>query len=289
MLFSIIISTHNRSSLLGSTINSILAQTFRDFEIIVSDDGSTDNTRQIVESFMSDKITYLNAGVKRGLSAVRNSALLRSKGEYVIVIDDDITLSVDFLNVLSGIVADTNIDAFCPKLVDFTTGKPFVSILDDNERVLGFFDFNYFRGGAHVISKRALKRVGYYDERFGVGAKYYSAEETDYFFRLKQSGCKVIYCPNLTAYHQNPKELSGEKVFKYSYGIAAMLVKQIIEFHKGTGFYIVILLWRIFISLIRTVQYNLFPATIEEKNRIYKYRYFFTGTLYGIKGYIFKR
>lgn len=289
MLFSVIVSTYNRSNLLGCALRTVLAQTFRDFEIIVSDDGSSDNTAQEVASFMSDKIIYLNAHVRRGLSAARNAALMRSKGEYIVVIDDDITLRNDFLDSLSNIIITADVDALSPKLVDLVTGRPFVDILDDKERALGFLDYNYFRGGAHVISKRVLKIAGYYDERFGVGAKYYSAEESDYFFRLKQSGCKITYYPGLTVYHNNGQELSPKKVFNYSYGIAAMLVKHIIESRKGRSFYLVILFWRIFISLIRTAQYDFFPNTIEEKNRVYRYRYFLKGTMAGIAGYIFKR
>ena len=86
---SVIIPTYNRAEFLGSAIESALKQTFTDLEIIVSDDMSTDNTRELVESFEDQRIRYILNKGEKGPSAARNTAILASKGEYIAFLDDD--------------------------------------------------------------------------------------------------------------------------------------------------------------------------------------------------------
>ena len=86
---SVIIPTYNRAEFLRSAIKSALNQTFTDYEIIVSDDKSTDHTREVVESFKDNRIKYILNEGKRGPSATRNTAILASEGEYIAFLDDD--------------------------------------------------------------------------------------------------------------------------------------------------------------------------------------------------------
>ena len=85
---SIIISTFNRAAYLGDCLNSILSQSMPDFELILVDDGSTDDTEAVVSRFNDPRILY----VKRensGISAARNFGLTRARGTFVAVHDDD--------------------------------------------------------------------------------------------------------------------------------------------------------------------------------------------------------
>lgn len=92
MFFSIIIPTYNRADLIELTINSLLSQTFSDFEILVVDDGSTDNTEAIVKNIHSAKISYFKIkNSERGFA--RNFGAKHAKGDYVNFFDsDDIAL-----------------------------------------------------------------------------------------------------------------------------------------------------------------------------------------------------
>lgn len=85
---SIIIPTYNRALLLKKAIESVLKQTFKDYEIIVVDDGSTDNTREIVHSYSLPKIKYIYQENK-GRSNARNKALKIAKGQYIAYLDSD--------------------------------------------------------------------------------------------------------------------------------------------------------------------------------------------------------
>lgn len=85
---SIIIPTYNRSALLKQALQSCLDQTFRDFEIIVVDDGSTDDTRKMVERLNSPQIVYIHQP-NRGRSRARNRALSKARGRYIAFLDSD--------------------------------------------------------------------------------------------------------------------------------------------------------------------------------------------------------
>lgn len=285
--FTIVVSTYNRSRVLTAAIQSILNQSYQDFEIIISDDASMDDTKAVVQGFKNKKIIYLCNKKKSGLSATRNSAIEKASGEYVIFMDDDAVLSDNFLETLNKLTYESDAGIFCPKISDLKTGEPFTEFRSNSERKsLGFFEFNFFRGGAHIIKTDVLKKNGLFDEKFGVGATYHAAEESDYFFRLKKSGERILYCPELNVSHPKEEDPSADKVFNYSYGIAAMLMKHLISDIKHSHFYFVIIVRRVIISLLRTLQYDLFPEKIEAKNKVYKYRYFLKGTLCGIADYL---
>ena len=88
-IISVIICTYNGEKFLKQTLKSVYSQTFKDFEIIIVDDGSRDNTRAIIENEKEN--IYLNVYFQQntGLAAARNFAISKSKGEWVAIIDQD--------------------------------------------------------------------------------------------------------------------------------------------------------------------------------------------------------
>jgi glycosyltransferase involved in cell wall biosynthesis len=88
-VISVIIPTYNRAHLVGRAIRSVLAQTFQDWELIVVDDGSSDNTEEVVCSFQDPRICYISHEVNRGGSAARNTGIKVARGEYVSFLDSD--------------------------------------------------------------------------------------------------------------------------------------------------------------------------------------------------------
>src|SRR5260221_4747199 len=87
--FSIIIPSYNRGHVIRRAIDSVVNQSFQEFEIIVVDDGSSDNTRQLVESLPhKEKIFYVRQENK-GASAARNLGASKAKGDYLIFLDSD--------------------------------------------------------------------------------------------------------------------------------------------------------------------------------------------------------
>lgn len=102
--FSIIIPTYNRATFIDKTIQSVLQQTYTNFEIIVIDDGSTDNTEQIVKARKDDRLFYYKKeNGERG--AARNFGVVKAKGNYITFLDsDDILYKNYFSNALESII-----------------------------------------------------------------------------------------------------------------------------------------------------------------------------------------
>ena len=87
---SVIIPTYNRAHLIGRAIQSVLNQTYQDFEIIVVDDASTDNAEEIVNSFDDKRIRYIRLKENSGTSAApRNTAIRIARGKYIAFLDSD--------------------------------------------------------------------------------------------------------------------------------------------------------------------------------------------------------
>ncbi|MBK8653186.1 MAG: glycosyltransferase family 2 protein [Haliscomenobacter sp.] len=85
---SIIIPTYNYSQFIIRALHSVFEKTYNDFEVIIADDGSTDNTRTLVEQF-DKSIVYYAFQPNRGLSSTRNLALSKASGEFVAYLDAD--------------------------------------------------------------------------------------------------------------------------------------------------------------------------------------------------------
>ncbi len=88
---SIIMATYNRSNYVGEAIESVLAQDFKDWELVLVNDGSTDDTEEIVRSYtqVDPRIRYFRKENERNLALVRNFGLARAKGDFVAFLDDD--------------------------------------------------------------------------------------------------------------------------------------------------------------------------------------------------------
>lgn len=86
---SVIIPTYNRAELVGRAIQSVLDQTYQDFEIIIVSDGSTDNTDEVVNRYKDTRIVYLRHNKNRGGSAARNTGINIAKGQYIGLLDSD--------------------------------------------------------------------------------------------------------------------------------------------------------------------------------------------------------
>ncbi len=97
---SVITCTYNRAHLIGETIASVLTQSFQDFEYIIIDDGSVDNTEEVVNTFQDARIRYFFHTHTAGhLSALRNFAHAKSNGAYVAYVDSDDLWEKDKLEI----------------------------------------------------------------------------------------------------------------------------------------------------------------------------------------------
>ena len=98
IFFSIIIATYNRSTILRSAIDSVLGQTFSEFELIVVDDGSSDSTSELLSEISDSRLHHFHQH-NLGVSAARNAGALKASGTYLIFLDADDQMGPNYLQL----------------------------------------------------------------------------------------------------------------------------------------------------------------------------------------------
>lgn len=110
-MISVLMLTYNRENLVSRAIESILAQTYRDFEFIIVDNGSSDRSGKIADEYAAkdDRIRVIHRD-RGSISAGRNTALDAANGEYVAFVDDDDWVEPDFLEFLLNLLLENDAD-----------------------------------------------------------------------------------------------------------------------------------------------------------------------------------
>ncbi len=99
-LISVVMPTRDRASLVARAYESVAAQTYRNWELVVVDDASVDDTRAVVEAIDDDRVR-LHTGTACGVGAARNIGLDHSKGDYIAYLDDDNVMHPDWLKAVA--------------------------------------------------------------------------------------------------------------------------------------------------------------------------------------------
>lgn len=122
---SVIVPAYNIAEYLSTCLDSILAQDFESFEIIIVDDGSTDQTSEIANEYEKkfDKISVIHQK-NAGLSAARNAGVKKAKGNYLAFIDGDDLIAKSFLSALYNAIKSTSSELAVCELIEFSTQTP---------------------------------------------------------------------------------------------------------------------------------------------------------------------
>ncbi len=115
---SVILPVFNSEEFIAKSIESVLAQTFEDFELIIVNDGSTDSSKDIIDSFKDDRIRLINQS-NQGPGAARNNALKMAQGRYVMYLDSDDWYASDALEVAYGEITKFDADMTFFKMINF--------------------------------------------------------------------------------------------------------------------------------------------------------------------------
>lgn len=134
-LISIITPTYNRGYMIRNPIDSISKQTYPNWELLIVDDGSTDNTEKIVKDYKDKRIKYIKQN-KKGQAAARNKGLKAAQGKWITYIDSDNELFPNYLDVMiKTLKKHKNILYVLPKAnrtLELYRGKKLVKVIDDS-------------------------------------------------------------------------------------------------------------------------------------------------------------
>jgi len=163
---SVIIPTYNRSELLQVAIESVLAQTYPHIEIIVVDDGSTDDTATVMAQY-AGRVTYLRQ-TNRGVAAARNTGFRAASGQYLTFLDDDdLILPAKVERQVQVLSSRPKVGlVHCRYYYADGNGDPLdkVGLLPEGEVLKDLLCGNFIWMGAPLIRRRCLEQVGLFDE-----------------------------------------------------------------------------------------------------------------------------
>lgn len=170
-MVSVIVVTCNRADLLSRCLNSIINQTYNQIEIIVIDDGSTDNSREIVENFNDNRIVYIYHEKTGNVSMLRNSGIRISKGELIAFCDDDDLWMENKLEVLLEYMKVEKIVCSNANVIDKNDKVLFDQITKfDSDRYVDLYQLlidNRIQTSCVIVHKDILIDVGLFDESNG--------------------------------------------------------------------------------------------------------------------------
>jgi glycosyltransferase involved in cell wall biosynthesis len=198
--FAVVIPLFNKETFVANAINSILNQTFQDFEIIVVEDGSTDNSLARVIDIKSESIHIIQHHKNKGLSAARNTGILHTKADYITFLDADDVWKPTYLAKIHSLITQfpeaqlfaTNYEELHQANVVLVAKNDKVPMKDSI--ITDFFDCNLARPiyfpGSFCVAKTVFETIGYFDESITF------AEDVDFNIRANAQ-FKLAYSPEV--------------------------------------------------------------------------------------------
>jgi glycosyltransferase involved in cell wall biosynthesis len=205
MLFSAIIPLYNRPQEIRELLETLTAQTYKDFEVLVIEDGSKDDAEDIVKSFADKLDVHYFKKQNEGQGFTRNFGFERAKGDYFVIFDSDCLIPENYFETVNNYLKTNWLDAyggpddshpsFTPvqKAISYSMTSPFTTGgIRGNKKALGQFHPRSFNMG---VSRKVWETVG--------GFKITrSAEDLEYSIRIHTAGFKIGLIPDAKVYHK---------------------------------------------------------------------------------------
>ena len=226
-LVSVIVVNHNRGDLLRQCLNSILSQSYNRLEIVVVDNGSSDNSLSVVKSFPDPKIKLMTLDQNYGFARGNNVGIKEAQGELIALLNNDAVADEHWIECLvEAMQSGSQVGMCASKILFFET-----EIVDKVGHLLYLDGQNRGRGTgvkdkgqyesveevlfpdacAALYRRRMLEEVGYFDEQF-----FAYGDDADLGIRSRWRGWKCLYVPEALAHHHHSSTVgrfSPQKVY----------------------------------------------------------------------------
>lgn len=231
ILVSVLMTAYNREEFIGEAIESVLASTFQDFELIIVDDCSTDNTREIAKKYaeQNEKVSLYVNEVNIGQFKNRNKAVTYSKATYIKFFDSDDIMNNNLLAVTMDAMltfhnASMGVECTWPKIlreklpVLFTSREAYI-----NHYFKGN-DFLHFGPSSSILKRSLFNETGGYDESIGILA------DTLLMLQMAAKSPVVGYEPNLFIWRRHEGQVTVEQdnyylMFKQRHQITSLILE----------------------------------------------------------------
>lgn len=253
-LVSVVIPTYNRAKELNRAIKSVLKQTYKKWELIIVDDGSTDDTKKVVQNYMKKykkKIKYLYQRNK-GQGAARNYGIKRAKGEFIAFLDSDDEWLPEKLEKQIKLFSNPNIGlAYSASNLNkgpFYRGKVLMQLINKN----------FITNSSVVIRRKVLKKSGYFGEEDWLR----NIEDYDLWLRIALNFEFDYINKPLVKYYQTNKYTNKMHIVNYE-----KLIKMWKKYLKNKKFerYKLQIIYNILLLLIKKTIRILFEITKTKK------------------------
>jgi len=225
-VISLIVVNWNGKHFLKECFESIKKQTFKEFEVIFVDNGSTDGSSEWVAEHYGDFVTIVQNEQNRGFAEGNNQGILRARGRYMVLINNDTVLKDDFLEELMKPAVNNSDVGMCaskilfydnPSVID-ATGQ--LLYWDGLNRQKGHFEVDNGKynvdceilfppGCGSLYKKEMLEEIGLFDEDF-----FAYGEDTDLGLRARIAGWKCVYVHRAVIYHKRSGSTGEYSAFK---------------------------------------------------------------------------
>jgi glycosyltransferase involved in cell wall biosynthesis len=219
---SVVVATYNAARTLDDCLSSLLGLRYPDYEVIVINDGSTDDSASIIQRYPFKAITTRNQGV----SAARNAGLREATGEIIAYIDSDARADPDWLSYLATTYLESDVDGvggpnlvpdeddWVAKCVYRAPGGPTQVMLDDQSA-------EHIPGCNMSFRKCALEKVGGFDEIFTK-----AADDVDICWRLLEGGHRIGFSPSAIVWHHRRPSITAYWRQQAGYGESEVLLER---------------------------------------------------------------
>ena len=272
---SIIIPVYNEEKDIENFIKFLKNKIYKNFEIIIVDDGSTDNTKKIIKKYKEMKLIV---GGHKGPGFSRNLGAKNAQGEILIFIDADMTFDKNYLkNLIKPILEDKKIIGTTHESeIANNTEKNIWSKCWGKDRITFYYKENpkIFR----AIRKSKFLEMGGFDPKYGY------ADDQTFWYKF---GIKPIIAPNTICYHNNPETL--EKTFYQAKWIGTSWKERFGIFRiKGINYFVLFGLWTFIPLLVVVKSLKTKIENVKNLDKMKFYWYKFYGYYEGVKKAIIK-
>jgi len=216
---SVIIPAYNQGHYLGAAVRSVLSQTWPDYEAIIVDDGSTDNTPEVAGAFTDPRIRYIRQE-NRGLSGARNTGIRHASGELISFLDsDDLFLPEKLTLLIEALRARPDLGMVAGQAIIIDehgrpTGRSFTAPLPEDGAQL--LIWNPLHVGSVLARREWIDRAGLFDETLR------SYEDWDMWLRLARAGCRFGWVDrpvSLYRFHRGQMTRNGEQMTRATFAV----------------------------------------------------------------------